>query len=92
MVLALFSQDLPLKNPGAVAYSNSGTGDFMLKVELSSSNLLSRSLLAVSAETDVVVDSVPQAIWRPEALIDPWRAVVIHLCQPQGSSQDKKRH
>ena len=45
--------DLPLKSPGAVAYSNSG------------------SLLAVSAENDV-------------ALIDPWRAVVIHLFTGRG--------
>ncbi|CAK8994489.1 unnamed protein product [Durusdinium trenchii] len=45
--------DLPLKNPGGVAYSNGG------------------SLLAVSSENDV-------------ALIDPWRAVVIHLFSGRG--------
>eukprot|EP00434_Breviolum_minutum_P011575 symbB.v1.2.010208.t1/scaffold621.1/size179687/14 len=45
--------DLQLKNPGGVAYSNSG------------------SLLAVSTDNDI-------------ALIDPWRAVVIHLFSGRG--------
>lgn len=45
--------DLQLKNPGGVAYSNSG------------------SLLAVSSDNDI-------------ALIDPWRAVVIHLFSGRG--------
>jgi len=45
--------DLALKNPGSVAYSNSG------------------SMLAVSSDNDV-------------ALIDPWRAVVLHLFSGRG--------
>eukprot|EP00913_Durusdinium_trenchii_P034053 g31875.t1 len=51
--------DLPLKNPGGVAYSNGG------------------SLLAVSSENDV-------------ALIDPWRAVVIHLFSGRGGGHDDR--
>mmetsp|Transcript_26950 Transcript_26950/g.48715 ORF Transcript_26950/g.48715 Transcript_26950/m.48715 type:complete len:1443 (+) Transcript_26950:61-4389(+) len=45
--------DLPLKHPGGVSYSNSG------------------SMLAVSSENDVV-------------LIDPWRAVVVHMFSGRG--------
>ncbi|CAE8609420.1 unnamed protein product, partial [Polarella glacialis] len=45
--------DLPLKHPGAVAYSNNG------------------NMLAVSCENDVI-------------LIDPWRAVVIHMFSGRG--------